>query len=155
MILATPLGKWTKAHSTNGIWTFYESDNKVFEYVVPVGDTAPTEIIETTVAMAVTDDVTAVTENVTDVTENVTAVTENVIGTAVTENDTTLVTATNSNDDQPIAIDTSVKHWNVYVKHGSSLNRSRQCGFNEFDPTTAVPIPVSYTHLTLPTTAYV
>ena len=42
MILATPLREWTKDHSTNGIWTFYyESDNKMFKYVVPVGRCRP------------------------------------------------------------------------------------------------------------------
>ena len=39
MILDTPLGEWTEDRSTHGIWTFYELDDKVFEYVVPVVDT--------------------------------------------------------------------------------------------------------------------
>ena len=36
-----------------------------------------------------------------------------------------------------------MKHLNVYVKHGSTLNWSHQCGFNEFDPTEAVPIHIT------------
>ena len=39
------LGKWTTEHSTNGIWTFYELDNNVFEYVMPV-QTVSVEITE-------------------------------------------------------------------------------------------------------------
>ena len=94
MILATPLGEWTKDHSTYGIWTFYESDDKVFEYVVPVGDTVLTKITKPTNASSVN-------------------------------------TATESNDDQSIVIDTSIKHWNVYVKHGSTLNLSHQNAYSK------------------------
>ena len=52
-------------------------------------------------------------------------------------------TATESDDDQSIVIYTSIKHWNVYVKHGSTLNLNHQCGFNDFDPTNAVPIHIT------------
>ena len=34
-MLKTPLGAWTNDHSTNGIWTFYEMEEKVYEYVTP------------------------------------------------------------------------------------------------------------------------
>ena len=45
MMLKTPLGAWTKDHSTNGIWTFYEMEEKVYEYVTPAGpDTATNNI---------------------------------------------------------------------------------------------------------------
>ena len=99
MILATPLGAWTQDHSTNGIWTFYESDNKVFEYVTPAEITVPTEA--------------ASVHKATD------------------------------SDDQTNTIDTSIKHWNIYVKHGSTLSLNHQCVFNDFDPTEAVPIHIT------------
>jgi len=92
MMLETPLGEWTEDHSTNGIWTFYELEDKVFEYVVPVVDTPSNESTDSTVVSSVT----TVTE--------------------LDDDDT--------DDDQSLDIDTSVKHWNVYVKHGTKHSDS-------------------------------
>ena len=110
MLLDIPLGAWTEDHSTHGIWTFYESDDKVFEYVVPVVDTTLNETTESTVASSATNE---------------------------TEHDD------DEDTDQSSVIDTSVKHWNVYVKHGSTLTLHHQSEFDDFDMTQAVPIHIT------------
>ena len=110
MLLDIPLGAWTEDHSTHGIWTFYESDDKVFEYVVPVVDTTLNETTESTVASSATNE---------------------------TEHDD------DEDTDQSSVIDTSVKHWNVYVKHGSTLTLHHQSEFDDFDMTQAVLIHIT------------